>query len=102
MRNVRYILDDAGRPTPEPDLVRWAMWYETAQRKVAETHVEQGVRVSTVFLGLDHQYDEGAPILWETMVFGGPYNEAQERCAGSREQAEAMHEAMVARVKALR
>jgi hypothetical protein len=28
-----------------------------------------GYRVSTVFLSLDHSFDEGDPILWETMVF---------------------------------
>ncbi len=26
-------------------------------------------RVSTVFLGLDHQYGDGPPLLFETMVF---------------------------------
>ena len=27
------------------------------------------VSISTVFLGIDHAYDGGAPVLWETMVF---------------------------------
>jgi hypothetical protein len=99
MRNARYILTPEGNPVAEPDLLRWAAWYETAQRKVADTRVGE-VRISTVFLGLDHQFDEGTPILWETMVFGGTLNEEQDRCGGSREQAEAMHAAMVARVEA--
>lgn len=35
-------------------------------------HVENnGVVVSTVFLGLDHDYTgKGPPVLWETMIFG--------------------------------
>lgn len=38
------------------------------------------VSVSTVFLGWDHSYDsKSEPILFETMVFGGVYNEYQTR-----------------------
>jgi hypothetical protein len=48
---------------------------------------------------MDHQWGEGPPILWETMVFGGPMDQEQDRCGGSREQAEAMHAHMVKRVK---
>lgn len=31
--------------------------------------------VSTVFLGLDHSFGEGPPLLWETMVFAGDFHE---------------------------
>ena len=56
--------------------------------------------VSTVFLGLDHNFSKKGPALvWETMVFGGELDQEQDRCSGSREQAEAMHERMVKRVK---
>jgi hypothetical protein len=98
MKNRRYILDDAGNPCPEPDVVRWEDWYETAQRRVAESTIGD-VRISTVFLGLDHNFGDGPPELWETMVFGGVLGQEQDRCSGSREQAEAMHAAMVERVK---
>jgi len=38
------------------------------------------VRVSTVFLGLDHSWlGYGKPVLWETMIFGGKHNGFQER-----------------------
>ncbi len=37
------------------------------------------VSVSTVFLGYDHSFDNSKPILFETMVFGGVYNEYQIR-----------------------
>jgi len=51
--------------------------------------------ISTVFLGLDHQFeDDGPPLLFETMVFGnGPLDERQERCT-TWEEAEVMHEKM--------
>lgn len=64
----RYIL--VGQtPVPEPDLLTWAQWFETADRKVALTDVPGGV-VSTIFLGLDHNFSEhGPPILFETMLW---------------------------------
>jgi hypothetical protein len=96
----QYILNDKGEPIPEPNLFKWGMWIENNKRHVADETIE-GVRISTVFLGLDHRFHEpGPPILWETMIFGGPLNEEANRCTGSREQAEAMHAEMVARVRA--
>lgn len=95
----RYILDANWRPVPEPNLLKWAKWLETANRQVALDKIGGG-EISTVFLGLDHNWPSGPPVLWETMVFGGELNHAQARCAGNREQAEAMHAEVVQRVKA--
>ena len=36
---------------------------------------DEPVTVSTVWLGLDHSFGAGPPIIFETMVFGGPYNQ---------------------------
>src|SRR5262245_48259145 len=69
-----YILDANGEPQAVDDVMVWAEWFETARRHVAETFVPEDVprlHVSTVFLGLDHQYGDGPPILWETMIFAG-------------------------------
>lgn len=53
--------------------------------------------VSTVFLGLNHNWLRGEPLLWETMIFGGPHSdEYQERCSGTWVDAEAMHNRAVA------
>lgn len=97
----KYILDEKGNPVAEPDLRKWGSWFhtETKKRKVAKDQIGDS-EVSTVFLGLDHNYSgEGVPILWETMVFGGTLDEEQERCSGGREQALAMHARMVEKVK---
>lgn len=41
---------------------------------------DQEVSVSTVFLGLNHNFsDKGPPILFETMVFGGKFDGEQRR-----------------------
>jgi hypothetical protein len=89
-----WILDDKGRPKLV-DLFTWARWFGTAERIVCQETIGQNT-VSTIFLGIDHSFmEEGPPILWETMTFGAKLNNEQMRCAGSKEQAEAMHEEMV-------
>lgn len=65
---LHYVLD--GRtPVAEPNLLLWSYWFETNERHVARTMVG-GYTVSTVFLGLDHSHGWGAPVLFETMIFG--------------------------------
>jgi hypothetical protein len=91
----RYILN--GRePVEEPDLLTWAQWFETADRHVKLT--EQGdVRVSTVFLGLDHSFGHRPPVLFETMAFVGHESVAQARyCTWA--EAELGHARIVAEV----
>lgn len=64
-----YVLDDRGEPLAVDDVLIWARWFEHADRSLAQTQIGP-YRVSTVFLGLDHNfYDDGPPVLWETMVF---------------------------------
>jgi hypothetical protein len=50
-------------------LLEWAEWMEVNSRRVANDEIE-GIRVSTVFLGLNHDFSgKGDPLLFETMVF---------------------------------
>lgn len=97
----KYILDAQGRPVLETNLKHWAAWMEQPDHlRVAEEFIGE-IRVSTVFLGLDYNLStKGAPVLWETKVFGGPLHYETRRSSGSREQAEAQHAEMVRRVKA--
>jgi hypothetical protein len=55
-------------PVPEPDLMAWSMWMENADRHLRDT-ARDDVRISTVFLGLDHGFGDGRPVLFETMLF---------------------------------
>jgi hypothetical protein len=55
--------------------------------------------ISTVFLGLDHGWGDGPPVLYETMVFGGAMSDEQVRYC-TRQEAIAGHAAMIKRVKA--
>ena len=55
--------------------------------------------VSTVFLSIDHNFtDEGPPIVFETLVFGGPMADWMRRYATWTE-AETGHEEMVELVR---
>jgi hypothetical protein len=88
-----YILD-GHTPVAEPDLMAWARWFESSDRRVALTELDNGVNVSTVFLGSDHSFGQGAPILFETMSFGTD-EEVCERYS-TWDEARAGHDAIVA------
>ncbi len=86
-----YILDENGNPKPVPDVITWAMWFESNDREVAYTEKEDGVFISTVFLGIDHSFGGDKPLLFETMIFGGDNDGYQDRYA-TKEEALAGHE----------
>ncbi len=97
---VKYKLIDK-KAVPVDDLIDWAQWMETADTVVCQTEtpfslwlwlwrwllswlpgntaLRDPVKVSTVFLGLDHGFDGDGPILFETMVFGGAHDGEQDR-----------------------
>ena len=58
------------------------MWHRHNKR-VRQTTLSDGRWVSTVFLGLDHGWGGGRPILFETMVFGA--KDGEERKDGEWE-----------------
>jgi len=100
-----YVLDAAGKPVHEPDVLKWGEWLEknNHRRQVARNRIG-GILVSTVFLTVDHNYtrlmrdaaEEAHPILFETMVFNdygsldddpllfGRYETREEALAGHK------------------
>ena len=76
MDNLYYILEDK---TPKAvSLQEWAVYFGTANRSIGKDQFGD-VTVSTVFLGMNHTYGEGKPLLFETMIFGGEHDDYQER-----------------------
>ena len=71
----RYVLIGQ-TPVPEPDLFKWGEFIECDSNRIVRQEnlisLIGWVRVSTVFLGIDHNWGGGEPLLFETMVFGGP------------------------------
>ena len=95
--NKYWILDDNRQPV-EADLMTWARSFENGRRHIGKDEIGD-VLVSTVFLGIDHSFGGGPPILFETMVFGGPLDQEQVRYA-TLDEAEVGHAAMLERVRA--
>ena len=96
--NTMYVLDPDGKPVRPKTLREWGEFMESGKRKVARDKISDDVEVSTVFLGMDHSFGSGPPVLWETMVFGGPLDQEEERYT-CRRAAELGHAEMVARCK---
>lgn len=70
MNHPRYYILEGTTLVAVQDALEWAYWFETAERRVALTILADGIEVSTVFLGLDHNFcGTGPPVLFETMVF---------------------------------
>ena len=87
---VTYILE--GKiPKQERNFIEWAKWMETANRHVNKTELPGDICISTVFLGTNHNYLFGEPLLFETMIFGGEYDGYQERYS-TWDEAEAGHQ----------
>lgn len=62
----------------------WRAWWQIARTELdgiqfGKRVLIAPVKVSTVFLGVDHGYDTKEPILFETMIFGGPCDGFQWR-----------------------
>jgi len=78
MNTLKYILVNK-QPVIEPDLEKWASWFEDSRTHIALTELED-CKVSTIFLGIDYSYGEQiGPLLFETMIFGGEYDRYKER-----------------------
>lgn len=71
-----WILDEDGRtpiPLGDDEVLRQARWMQTHERHAALTYLGDGLyRISTVFLSCNHQFGEGPPLLWETMISYDP------------------------------
>ena len=96
--------DRDGRPI---DLYEWAHLMEDQDYKRVQWDLVNGRwYVSTVWLGLDHNWWGGAPLIFETMVFSqdgtaAPYDEWEMRRYHTEQDARRGHAEMVALVHAL-
>jgi hypothetical protein len=99
-----YILDNNHKPVPA-DVMVAAKWREDNPniKRVAYDELKDlngdDVRISTVFLGLDHAWDSDIPTLWETMIFGGENDQAYQERYTSYEQAIEGHQKAINFIK---
>mgnify|MGYP001603975392 FL=1 len=75
---------------------------DPAYKRVAETTLADGTWVSTVWLGLNHNWAAGPPLIFETMAFesGEHLNELETARYATEAQAIAGHARIVRRWKA--
>lgn len=101
-----YVL--VGRTPIAVDMLSWAEAFEKRHRDGRATGIDpwrvagddlDGCQVSTVFLGLDHRFfGADDPLLFDTMIFGGPLNGEQWRTA-TYDDAERCHAEVVTRAR---
>lgn len=84
--------DMAGAPI---GMMEWAAAMEDVEGRIVGKTAVGDAQVSTVWIGLDHQFGDGEPLIFETMIFGGDHDGEEWRYS-SREQAVEGHATAVA------
>lgn len=59
--------------TGTDDVLEWGKYMNIEGARIVQQDTVNGYLVSTVFLGLDHSFDFGVPVLFETMIFDEVY-----------------------------
>lgn len=97
---ITYVLEGKN-PVPCDDLEAWAIWMEKIENKRVALTDSDGLAISTVFLGINHSWNDGMPILFETMVFKSDDSLIDEYCHRYHtwDEAIAGHGAIVALIK---
>ncbi len=75
---TKWFILNGHEPEPVSSLEEWMQRFEGQNRRVADTETSDG-RVSTVFLGLDHSFGDGPPLIFESMIFGGQHDGEMRR-----------------------
>ena len=92
---------DANHEPRAATLQEWSAMFERSfdeTRRVKSTNLGD-IHVSTVFLGMDHNWSgEGGPVLFETMVFRGDFDEHMWRWR-TWDEAVAGHDAIVTAIE---
>jgi len=99
---VNKYYDRDGNPMDMMDYSR--QFANMEYKRVKETTLPDGTWISTVWLGIDHHFGDGPPLIFETMVFSSQEDMADHDCErySTLAEAEAGHTAMVAKWKEAR
>ena len=88
---------------PVEDVVTWPHWVPGHEDQRVLLTVLPDLYVSTIDVGFDPRGDDapGPPLLWETLILGGPLHRREEWHA-SRDEAIQRHKELVQECSALR
>lgn len=88
------------------DLEEWMNLFEKRREDMSSeswwrkrTDISDEVCILTDWLGMNQQWDDGPPLYWEAMIFGGEFDQRQWRYS-SRESALDDHERIVRALRA--
>lgn len=97
-----WILDDKKLIPVGDDILRWAEFFQQHEKRIVGfSTLADDVEVSTVFIGIPALvYRQGPPLLFETMIIGGPLDRERDRYA-TWDEAVSGHEKMVKRAEAM-
>ena len=96
----QYILLEDHTAVPVDDMMAWGAFMEGGieNRRVGYTEIDN-YKVYTTFLGLDHAWNGGPPLLFETMIQkADEWLGYQERCS-TWQEAEIQHELALIKVR---
>ena len=79
------------KPVPCDDVENWAYYWSCNHRRIRYTTINQSLRVSTVFLGVDHAFADEGPILFETAVLDKNCTDHYMRRCKTHREALAQH-----------
>ncbi len=87
------------KPVVEHDVLKWAKWFETGDRRVAFDSISKDIKISTVFLAIDNNFGfSKRPALFETLVYkpmGAALHEIDMKRYPTWEEAERGHQMFV-------
>lgn len=96
-KGLRLYILEGHTPIPAKNTEQWGSWFGSVDHHVADDEID-GIRVSTVFVGIDYSFGLGPPLFYETMVFGGRFDQCIQRYE-TWDEAEKGHRQWVNRVK---
>lgn len=74
------MIDDHGNITPTNSIEEFGKIFSDIPKRTMARDVIGNQLVSSVFLAMDHGFSRsGPPVLFETMIFGGPHDGWQQR-----------------------
>lgn len=74
MLSDHYILND-DHTVRKAELMEWARAFEDMSKRRVALDKVGGASISTVFLGLDHSFGGGPPLIFETLIQGGEHDQ---------------------------
>ena len=79
MDTFYYILDGK-KPVACDDIVTFGKWIgDISNKRIQYTLIGNDINISTVFLGIDHSFNRETPVLFETLIRGGKFDQDMDR-----------------------